>query len=455
LVTPDKEFKLSCDIGTTMGAYLSAGNKYKSINVTRGLDFTHTLLKLPNAKSLVIDGNTAKYSITEENIVVKNYLPVIENLVITNTVFTNAILDLRGCNRLESINLSGCTGIVDIIFPENNRLNTVYLPTGLKKLTLGKNPNLSKFIFAEGTYLTEISLDCSNFNEDFDYMDILNNKIDYSNLKQFILQNTPEKGLKITETLATRLASIASNENIVSLIRGTYVILDRSEEIDDYNKTIYIWGSETDISYSTKKYLVNAFGNIDNKQNSVHFKYHESTLLYNTYRLPDLISIDAPTGGKFKPFDGLYFTEGNSVGITDDGYLNIFYRVFNLPTGCSVNSLTGEVEVTGNTDVKYSYKIIVTLTDGTPLNEITGDLYLGYIEPAIGDYAYSDGTFSQSPNDDKKLVGLVFQKEVVIPGQKWNLGILSNSAINDYAGPDYYHWDNGSDGFSNYDTNGD
>jgi hypothetical protein len=170
-----------------MGAYLSAGNKYKSINVTRGLDFTHTLLKLPNAKSLVIDGNTAKYSITEENILVKNYLPVIENLVITNTVFNNAVLDLRGCNRLESINLSGCTGIVDIIFPENNRLKTVYLPTGLKKLTLGKNPNLSNFIFAEGTYLTEISLDCSNFNEDFDYMDILNNKIDYSNLKQFIL----------------------------------------------------------------------------------------------------------------------------------------------------------------------------------------------------------------------------------------------------------------------------
>jgi hypothetical protein len=50
---------------------------------------------------------------------------------------------------------------------------------------------------------------------------------------------------------------------------------------------------------------------------------------------------------------------------------------------------------------------------------------------------------------------MIFQKEVVIPGQKWNLGILSNSAINDYAGPDYYHWNNGSNGFSNYDTNGD
>lgn len=455
LVTPDKEFKISCNIGTTMGAYLSAGNKYKSINVTRGLDFTHTLLKLPNAKSLVIDGNTAKYSITEENIIVKNYLPVIENLVITNTVFTNAVLDLRGCNRLEAINLSGCTGIVDIIFPENNRLTTVQLPTGLKKLTLGKNPSLSTFVFAEGTYLTEISLDCSSFNEDFDYMDILNNKIDYSNLKQFILQNTPESGLKITEALATRLASIASNENVVSLIRGKYVILDRSEEIDDYNNTIFVWGNETDISYSTKKYLVNAFGNIDSEQNRVHFKYHESTLLYNSYRLPSLISIDAPTGGKFKPFDGLYFTEGNSVGITEDGYLNIFYQVTNLPIGCSINSLTGEIEIEGNTEVKYNYKIIVTLTDGTALKEITGQLYLGYIEPAIGDYAYSDGTFSQAPNRDKTLVGIVFQKEVVTPGQKWNLGILSNSAINDYAGPDYYHWDNGSNGFSNYDTNGD
>lgn len=455
MVTPDKEFAVSCAITTTMGSFLNSGSKYKTLTITEGLEYTHSLLNLPNAKSLVIDGNTAKYAITDSNIIVKNYLPIIENLVITNTIFNDSVLDLRGCNRLESLNLSGCTGIIDIIFPENNRLTSVYLPTGLKKLTLGKNPNLSNFVFAEGTYLTDVSLDCSAFNPNFDYIDLLSNRIDYSNLNQFILQNTPEEGLMITESVATRLASIKINPDIVTLINGTYLINVRNESLDDSNNVVYSWGNPMDISYNTKKYLVNAFGNIDSDSNVVVFKYKDSTLIRNSYKLPALISVDAPNGGKFKPFDSLYFSEGNSVGITEEGLLNIFYQINNLPASCSFNNITGELTVQGNTDTKYNYKIIVTLTDGTPLNAIEGQIYLGYIEPAIGDFAYSDGTFSSLYDSDKTLVGMVFQKEVLTEGSKWKLGILSNKSINDYAGPDYYYWDVSVDDFSNYDSNGD
>lgn len=455
MVTPNKEFTISCAITTTMGSFLNSGSKYKTLTITEGLEYTHSLLNLPNAKSLVVDGNTAKYAITDSNIIVKNYLPIIENLVITNTIFNDSVLDLRGCNRLESLNLSGCTGIIDIIFPENNRLTSVYLPTGLKKLTLGKNPNLSNFVFAEGTYLTDVSLDCSAFNPNFDYIDLLSNRIDYSNLNQFILQNTPEEGLMITESVATRLASIKINPDIVTLINGTYLINVRNESLDDSNNVVYSWGNPTDISYNTKKYLVNAFGNIDSDSNVVVFKYKDSTLIRNSYKLPALISVDAPNGGKFKPFDSLYFSEGNSVGITEEGLLNIFYQINNLPASCSFNNITGELTVQGNTDIKYNYKIIVTLTDGTPLNAIEGQIYLGYIEPAIGDFAYSDGTFSSLYDSDKTLVGMVFQKEVLTEGSKWKLGILSNKSINDYAGPDYYYWDVSVDDFSNYDSNGD
>ena len=447
LVTPEQDFTISCDIGTTMGAYLSAGDKYKSLLVNRGLDFTHTLLNLPNAKSLVIDGNVTQYSITESSIIVKNYLPVIENLVITNTEFTNSILDLRGCNRLESLNLSGCTGIIDIIFPENNRLTSVYLPNNLKKLTLGKNPNLSTFEFADNTFLTEVSLDCSELNSSFDYMDILMNRIDYVNLKQFILKNTPEGGLKITEALAMRLANIANNSEVVSLINGTYIITDRSERVNEYDVQ-YVWGDLTNISYNTKKYLVKAFGNIDNETNLVHFKYQSSILQRSSYKLSSQLSVDAPNGGVFKPFDGLYFTEGNSVGITSEGLLNITYSISGLPTGFSINNTTGELTITGNTNKSYAYSIVVTLTNGTKLEAITGNIYLGYIEPALGDFAYSDGSFSSIYDSDKTLVGLVFQKEVVTAGQTWKLGILSNKAITDYAGPDASYWNTNNQAFS-------
>ena len=455
LVTPELTYDVSCDVVTTMGSFLNSGSKYKTFEITQGLDYTHSLLNLPNAQSLVIDGRTANYSVTDSTIIVKNYLPVIERLVITNTVFTNSVLDLRGCSRLEELNLSGCTGIVDIIFPENNRLHTVYLPSGLKKLTLSKNPNLSTFVFAEGTYLTELSLDCSSFHPNFDYMDLLNDKIDYSNLTQFILQNTPEEGLMITESIATKIASVQLNKNVATLISGVYLINDRTESVDEYNNVVYSWGNPTNISYNTKKYLVNAFGNIDEETNNVSFKYQSSTLMRDSYKLPEIINIDAPNGGKFKPFDGLYFASGNSVGITEDGSLNIYYRVTGLPTGYSINNTTGELTVKANTNTYYNYSIIVTLTDGTSLKEITGKLYLGYIEPAIGDFAYSDGTFSSVYDSDKTLVGMIIQKEVVTPGQKWNLGILSNKAINEYAGPDYYYWDYGTHSFSNNDPNKD
>lgn len=447
MVTPNKEFAISCAITTTMGSFLNSGSKYKTLTITEGLEYTHSLLNLPNAKSLVIDGNTAKYSVSDSNITVKNYLPIIENLVITNTVFNDSVVDLRGCNRLESLNLSGCTGIVDIIFPENNRLTSVYLPNNLKKLTLGKNPNLSTFKFADNTFLTEISLDCSEFNSSFDYMDILMNRIDYANLKQFILKNTPDGGLKITEALAMRLASMKNNSEVVSLINGTYLITDRSEQVNEY-EVQYVWGDLTNISYNTKKYLVKAFGNIDNEINVVHFKYKSSTLQRSSYKLSVKLSVDAPNGGVFKPFDGLYFTEGNSVGITSEGLLNITYNISGLPSDASINNTTGELTITGNTNKSYPYSIVVTLTNGTKLEAITGNIYLGYIEPAIGDFAYSDGSFSSIYDADKTLVGLVFQKQEVTAGQTWKLGILSNKAITDYAGPDASYWNTSNHAFS-------
>ena len=446
MVTPDKEFAFSCNIATTMGAFLNAGSKYKTVEITEGLNYAHSLLDLPNAKSLVIDGLRANYQVTDSNILVKNHLPVVENLVLTNIIFNNSVLDFRGCSRLENLDLSGCTGIVDIIFPESNRLKTVYLPEGLKKLTLSKNPNLSNLVFADGTYLTDVSIDCSALHPDLDYLDILLNKIDYSNLNQFILRNTPNEGLLITEQIATRLASIKLDSNVASLISGVYIITDQDEQQDSYGNITYVWGSKTDISYNTKKYLVSAFGNIDDKSNAVAFEYKSSTLIRNSYKLPTLIAVDAPNGGTFKPFDGLYFTEGNNVKITD-GKLDITYSIQSLPTTCSLDSKTGELYVKNNTNKEYTYSITVKLMDNQTLSPITGKIYLGYIEPAIGDFAYSDGTFSAVYDYEKSLVGLVFQKEVIEEGNSWQLGILSRDLVNDYAGPDYYDWNDTNQSF--------
>lgn len=454
LVTPEMEYDINCEILTTMGSFLNASSKYKSLKIVEGLDYTHTLLDLPKAQSLEVDGFTAKYTIDDSEIIVKNHLPIIEKLIITNTKFANSVLDFRGCTRLEELNLSGCTGIVDIILPESSRLKTVALPSGIQKITIGKTPNLSSLQFDEGTYLTDVSLDCSAFHEDFDYMDILLNKIDYSNLKQFIIKNTPEKGLMITEDIALKFATISLDKNITSLVSGKYMIKDRIEQVDDNYNTIFSWGNFTDISYNTKKILVHAFSDIDSTNNLVYFEYLQSTLMRDSAQLSSLISIDVPsTGITINPFDSLYFTEGNDVGIKN-GILNISYTITSSNFPGTLNTNTGEITVTQNTNKAYNYSILVTRSDGKKLDPITGQLYLGYIEPAIGDYAYSDGTFSAIYDSNKTLVGLVFQKQIDVSGKQWTLGVLSNKAITDYIGPDYYYWKSGS-GFPTNNTNQD
>ena len=458
LVTPDVEsFTLNSEVSVGMGTTLNAGSKYKTLHITHGLDYATKLLQLPNAKSLIIDGRTSNYKVTDTNITVKNYLPIIENLVITNSTFGNSVLDFRGCNRLDTINLSGCTGIVDIIFPENNRLKTVYLPKGLKKLTLGKNPNLATFVFDEGTQLTDISLDCSSFNSSFDYMDILENRIDYANLKQFILRNTPKSGLKITEAVALKLSSLVNKDSTVR-ISGTFVITDRNKITDSLNQVSYQWGDKTDIKYNTKKQLVNAFGDIDSPSNSVYFDYEKSVIQISSYKLPSIISIDAPDGGSYKPFDGLSFTIGNNVGIVD-GRLDIAYSIPGLPANFELNPDTGELGVGGYLDEGYKYSIVVYLRDPATgarqaLPAITGTIYFKYLEPQIGNYAYADGTFSEALNSEKELVGLVYQKETITPGLQWKLGILGTIPIQDYSGPGAYYWNNSLNQFNTTSAKG-
>ena len=449
LVTPDYEFDLTCSIQTQMGAYLSAGNKYKSLIVHKGLDFTHNLLNLPNVKELTINGTTSSYSVTESSIIVKNCLPVIETLNLTNVKFTNTTLDFRGCTRLKVLNLQGCEGIIDIIFPESDRLTDVYLPKGITKLTLGKNANLSNLVFDTDTYLTSLSLDCSSINENLDYIGILNNHINYANLEQLLLRNTPEQGLYITEDLAMKLATLKINStkegnktNI--LVKGKFVIANRLEDVNDLGEITYSWGDEIDISYQTKKNLVNAFGNIDLITNDVYFQYISSTLIRDSYKISQEIVVNLPHGGQIKPFDELNFTTGNNVGITNEGILNISYSItgnnFNS-SGISIDNKTGLVTVPKNNNTRYNYSIIVTLKTGTKLSAITGTIFFGYKEPEIGDFAYSDGTFSSMYNSEKTLVGLVYQKEVITSGKEWKLGILSSSAVNEYAGADNYAYD--------------
>lgn len=448
LVTPSKNYALLASVDTTITSYITSAQKIKSLTVTQGLDVMHYLPTLPSVKYLNINGRTSNYSINSIDIAVKNYLPIVETLHLTNTTFSNSILDFRNCHRLGTINLQGCIGVKNIIFPENNRLTTVYLPNDLKQISLGVNPNLSVFNIPEGTKFTSISLDCSNLNSNFDYIGILTNYVDYGDLTSFVLNNTPEEGLVITEDIASKLAEIQIDSNIQKSIRGKFIIKDRNESSDESGEITYTWGNKTIISYSTKKKLVKAFGKIDSPTNAVYFDFEEYDL--DMHRISPEIAIDVPAEGiTVYPFDGLSFQVGNDVKIKDDGTLAIEYSVVNLPSSATLDKTSGKLTVMENTNKSYTFTISVTKVDGTKYDPISGSLYLGYKAPKVGDFAYSDGTFSTASNPNKTLIGMVYQVQETIPNSEWKLCILGTGSVSGCFGADLYCCNKASSSGSN------
>ena len=448
LVTPSKNYALLASVDTTITSYITSAQKIKSLTVTQGLDVMHYLPTLPSVKYLNINGRTSNYSINSIDIAVKNYLPIVETLHLTNTTFSNSILDFRNCHRLGTINLQGCIGVKNIIFPENNRLTTVYLPNDLKQISLGVNPNLSVFNIPEGTKFTSISLDCSNLNSNFDYIGILTNYVDYGDLTSFVLNNTPEEGLVITEDIASKLAEIQIDSKIQKSIRGKFIIKDRNESSDESGEITYTWGNKTIISYSTKKKLVKAFGKIDSPTNAVYFDFEEYDL--DMHRIAPEIAIDVPAEGiTVYPFDGLSFQVGNDVKIKDDGTLAIEYSVVNLPSSATLDKASGKLTVMENTNKSYTFTISVTKVDGTKYDPISGSLYLGYKAPKVGDFAYSDGTFSTASNPNKTLIGMVYQVQETIPNSEWKLCILGTGSVSGCFGADLYCCNKASSSGSN------
>jgi hypothetical protein len=142
----------------------------------------------------------------------------------------------------------------------------------------------------------------------------------------------------------------------------------------------------------------------------------------------------------------LFFQEGNDVKINDDGTLAINYSIVNLPKDCSLDANSGKLFIKSNTEKSYVFNIKVTKVDGQLYDTISGTIYFGFKAPKVGDFAYSDGTFSTSKNDEKTLIGMIFQVEEgtgINAGKQWKLDILGTEGITGCFGADFYCYNQG------------
>lgn len=422
LSVPDTVYPITLTGGSLTGFAISNANQYKYLEITEGLDYLASLLSLNSAAYLTIDGSKANYKINTVNLVVYDYLPVIEELVLTNVPFNNTTIDFRNCNRLRKLDLRGCSKIESIILPEGGKLSEVILPSCIKSISILNNPNLSSITFEDGTKLNSLTVNWDGVNSEFDLNSLIRNYYDFNNSN--LLKIVGDGNLDVD--VVTLISNIG---NKVSL-SGNYEILEN--------------GELSKISYQLKKDLAKAFGNIDNINNPVYFKYDSEPLKYDNAVFEEIIygcrySLDSDN--VFYPFEDIYFTSGNDVFLNTDGSLNINYYL-DSSAPAIVDSLSGEVVVTGNSDKEYTYKVTI-YCDTMGNIEIEGKIFFGYREPQVGDYAYAEGIFSGSFIKSKTLVGMIFAKKVnASDSSKLDLKILSNHTVNGICGPDYYTYNN-------------
>lgn len=419
IAVPGNPYSFSFSGQKLTGVNLSNIDKYEYLEITEGLQNLGSLPVLPRANFLKIDGAKTQYEINTIEIVVYQFLPVIEELHLTNTNFNNSTLDFRNCNRLKTLDLRGCTGISSIILPEGNKLKHVYLPACLKSLAVLNNPRLETLEFEEGTSLNSLTLSCSGVGI-VNISNLIEDYFDFGNAKLLKLSGSCDLSLNVVE----RLSILGSKCDL----SGSYRILDN--------------GNPANISYSLKKNLVKIFGNIDSTDNKTYFDYTHTPIS------KQYLSFDKELSGfkfvpgsdnVFYPFDSINFTSGNGININEYGMLDITYSA-GIPTSVgSLNSETGELTLKGNSNDFHTFKVVF---NGNITAE--GKIYIGYREPERGDFAYADGTFSPSYIGTKTLVGLVYAKQTnAVDATKLDLAILSNSTVSGIIAPDLYCY-NGS-----------
>jgi hypothetical protein len=414
LAVPDHVYSFTFSGQKLTGVNLSNIDKYGYLEITEGLQFLGTLPSLPRANFLKIDGAQTQYSIASVEVVVYNFLPVIEELHLTNTTFTNTVLDFRNCNRLKTLDLRGCSGISSIILPEGNKLKNVYLPACLKSLAVLNNPRLEVLELEEGTTLNSLTLNCNGVGV-INISDLIASYFDFSNAKLLKLSGNCDLDLAVVE----RLSILGTKCDL----NGQFTILHEE--------------TEADISYNLKKNLVKSFGNIDSESNKTYFIYKKSPLMKSSLKYDKELSGFKYTPGavnSFYPFDSIDFTQGNEIGIRNDGTLNITYSS-NIKSDVGLlDSTTGELILYKNSNAYHTFKVTF---NGSITAE--GQIYIGYREPEVGDFAYADGSFSPSYIDNKTLVGLVFAKQVnASDATKLDLAILSNKTVKGVISPDSY-----------------
>ena len=308
--------------------------------------------------------------------------PVLESLTLNNMT-TLETLNLTDFNKLKEINLSGTT-FKRVILP--SKAETVILPETIETLELYSPV---KELRLEGMSNLK-TVDLSNVGQ-FDVDSFLEQLVDCNSLESVSLRNLT---INVTEQTLSKLLSVKNN------ITGTINIVDST-------------GDLVEISYDTKKSLVEQFGDIDSTTNNPKVNYKASSSAFSATCDSEItiFGLGDKGTGKFN-----LQINSNQVEIVNDPTprLHINYQLAN-PTYnqyLRVDSNTGNITlIRESTTVQPVINISVYRIGSSNPTTLTCKVKIQWTAPQIGDFVYYDGSYSNNYNTNKTCIGMVYAVE--------------------------------------------
>lgn len=286
-------------------------------------------------------------------------------------------LDLSVCTRLTTLDVRG-TKITGVKFPASELLTSVQLGGYITAFEISNLPKLSQLTFEAYDYLTSF---------------IVGENVGQLNLYHAIIGLY---GAKYNETDETKMLSALT----VKDVKWTDVTADLLAwllTIDNLKITgsITLAASEN-MTFALKAQLMERFGNIDSQSNSLYVSYTQWTLS----------DVQITGDNVFRKTGTRKFTlaPGNPKA-------NNFSSIkWSLPASeyATVDENTGVVTCTKVSAVALTITLKCTIVTTDRTIEATLPLYMYDRQAQLGDYVFSDGTYSDILLPLKTVIGICF-----------------------------------------------
>lgn len=415
--------------GLTSNSYWTSTDLYRTINIKSGANAFSQLFNFPNASTVISQDPSYIIEISESKEVdVVDYLESIEHLVLQGADITSSGLNFTGCNRLKTLVLGktednltdspdgtpnediewyavkfadvldsskqlklnrgeASEGFQQVILPKSNSVEQVILPNCIKIANINYYPKLTRFEFNTGTQLTNLTIDGRNSNAIIEY--ILTNFVGTytTNLE---ITNVPNN-FWLTEATCRKLSQIAN----VKIEGAVYIG-------DGVNKATIDW--------STKKLLVEKFGNIET--GILKFEYTKVESPGNTQSVNTTGTIES---SGLAPVTLTMTWNNVPIDTATNKNLKIHYSLIDLTTGKAPNSDDIKLQdkytpyLIIKEGLKGKYKLTTRVyTSNSAYKDLETEITVGFYAPKPGDFAYANGTFSSIYDASQGVVGVVF-----------------------------------------------